>query len=291
MYKLSYNEATMKKHSTLERDMYLCHQFGFDSIELRLDMIRDYLSRYSMDKLRALIDGCDVRLSYVNALYLPEKIHESAVRSCFMAHAAESLALTREIGAPGLILVTPMLSGRDPHIYFESHYDWVNIHDEMLAVMGELANMAASCGLRMAFEPVGFRYCAVRTVDQALQMIARIDSAALGLTLDLFNIFVNGGCVDYAFVQTLPVEKIFQVHISDSVKPFEVNISQSDRTLCGMGVLPIHSFLRPLREIGFDGDISVELFNEFFWEQKPELIVELAYLTSRTTDLMIDLDQ
>ena len=208
-----------------------------------------------------------------------------------MEHARKCLDLTREIGAPGLILVTPMLAERDSHVYFEFCCDCPKIHDEMLVVMNELSNMAASYGLKIAFEPVGFRYCAVRTVDQALQIVERIDSAALGLTLDLFNIFVDGGCVDYAFVQTLPVEKIFQVHISDSAKPFEVNISQSDRTLCGMGVLPIHSFLKQLRQIGFEGDVSVELFNEFFWEQKPELIVELAYLTSRTIDLTMDLGE
>ena len=291
MYKLGYNEATMKKHSTLERDVYLCHQFGFDSIELRLDMIRDYLSRHTMDKLRELIAGCDLRLSYVNALYLPENIHESVTRSCFMEHARKCLDLTREIGVLGLVLVTPMLAERDPHVYFEFCCDWPKIHDEMLVVMNELSNMAASYGLKIAFEPVGFRYCAVRTVRKALQIVERIDSNTLGLTLDLFNIFVDGGCVDYAFIQTLPVEKIFQVHISDSAKPFEVNISQSDRTLCGMGVLPIHSFLKQLRQIGFEGDVSVELFNEFFWNQKPELIVELAYLTSRTIDLTMDLGE
>lgn len=290
MYRLSYNEATMKKRSSLERDVQLCSQVGFAGIELRFDMIRDYLARHAMGDLRALLAGHGLRLAYVNALYLPENIHEPAVRRCFLEQAAADLALTREIGAPGLVLVTPMLSGRDVRIDFERRCDRAAVCEGVLAVMRTLANMAASCGLKIAFEPVGFRYCAVRTVDQALQMIAQVDSDALGLTLDLFNIFVNNGCVDYSFIRTLPVGKIFQVHISDSVKPFERNIRQSDRTFCGQGVLPVHSFLRPLRQIGFEGGVSIELFNEFFWEQEPERMIELAYLTTRIVDLMLDLD-
>ena len=41
--KTSYNEACGRDCSTLEQDLALCEQAGFDYIEIRLDMLRRYL--------------------------------------------------------------------------------------------------------------------------------------------------------------------------------------------------------------------------------------------------------
>lgn len=40
MLKLGYNEATCKENSTVENDLLLCEKYGYDYIELRLDMRR-----------------------------------------------------------------------------------------------------------------------------------------------------------------------------------------------------------------------------------------------------------
>ena len=40
MLKLGYNEATCKENSDVARDLELCEQYGYDFIELRLDMLQ-----------------------------------------------------------------------------------------------------------------------------------------------------------------------------------------------------------------------------------------------------------
>ena len=42
MLKLGYNEATCMKKSSVEMDLELCEKYGYDYIELRLDMLKEY---------------------------------------------------------------------------------------------------------------------------------------------------------------------------------------------------------------------------------------------------------
>ena len=42
MLKLGYNEATCKENSCVEKDLELCEKYGYDYIELRLDMLKEY---------------------------------------------------------------------------------------------------------------------------------------------------------------------------------------------------------------------------------------------------------
>ncbi len=53
MLKLGYNEATCKENSTVERDLALCEKYGYDYIELRLDMLKDYLQTHTVEDLKA----------------------------------------------------------------------------------------------------------------------------------------------------------------------------------------------------------------------------------------------
>ena len=47
MLKLGYNEATCKENSSVEKDLELCEKYGYDYIELRLDMLKEYLKTHT----------------------------------------------------------------------------------------------------------------------------------------------------------------------------------------------------------------------------------------------------
>ncbi len=57
---ISYNEACARDCSTLEQDLVLCEKAGFDYIEIRLDMLTDYLKRHTVEELAAFF--CTSRL-------------------------------------------------------------------------------------------------------------------------------------------------------------------------------------------------------------------------------------
>ena len=74
---VSYNEACAKDCSTLEKDLELCEKAGFDCIEIRLDMLTDYLTRHTVEELASFFKTSRLRPHAFNALYLyPEFLSE-----------------------------------------------------------------------------------------------------------------------------------------------------------------------------------------------------------------------
>ena len=61
MLKLGYNEATCKENSTVERDLALCEKYGYDYIELRLDMLKDYIQTHTVEDLKAFFAKSHLR--------------------------------------------------------------------------------------------------------------------------------------------------------------------------------------------------------------------------------------
>ena len=67
---ISYNEACARDCSTLEQDLVLCEKAGFDYIEIRLDMLTDYLKRHTVEELAAFFCTSRLKPHAFNALYL-----------------------------------------------------------------------------------------------------------------------------------------------------------------------------------------------------------------------------
>ena len=68
MLKLGYNEATCKEHSTVENDLLLCEKYGYDYIELRLDMLQEYLKTHTVDDLKAFFAKSHIKPFAFNSI-------------------------------------------------------------------------------------------------------------------------------------------------------------------------------------------------------------------------------
>ena len=66
--KICFNQATTMKNSTLESDLTYCEQSHYDLIEIRLDKLRDYLTRHTLEDLRAFFDAHHIKPFAFNAL-------------------------------------------------------------------------------------------------------------------------------------------------------------------------------------------------------------------------------
>jgi sugar phosphate isomerase/epimerase len=47
-----------------------------------------------------------------------------------------------------------------------------------------------------------------------------------------------------------------------------------NRIYPGDGILPLHDLLRDLKQIGYDGPLSLELFNRKHWKQDPFVVAK-----------------
>jgi 2-keto-myo-inositol isomerase len=91
------------------------------------------------------------------------------------------------------------------------------------------------------------------------------------LLLDVFHIYKGGSAFDslrFLNGNTLPV-----LHMNDyPAAPPRDRINDAARVFPGDGSAPLKSMLRTLRDIGFRGYLSLELFNPEYWKQDPHLM-------------------
>ena len=139
----------------------------------------------------------------------------------------------------------------------------------------QLADFAAEHNARIALEPLNASIAniesAIWTVEQAMEIIESVERDNFGLCLDCWNVWQNAD-LDAAIRRSGP--KIFVVQISDWRTPR----SFLDRLIPGDGEIPLAAFFKSVRESGFTGAYSVEIFSSgvpgALWEGDLEEVIQ-----------------
>jgi 4-hydroxyphenylpyruvate dioxygenase len=127
----------------------------------------------------------------------------------------------------------------------------------------ELGERAAARGLRVAFEALAWgRH--VNDYRQSWDVVRRADHPAVGLVLDSFHVLARGS--ELAPLRTIPKDRIFLVQMADAPQLDMDYLSWSRHYRCfpAQGELPIAEFMDALCATGFDGLLSLEIFNDSF---------------------------
>jgi 4-hydroxyphenylpyruvate dioxygenase len=135
--------------------------------------------------------------------------------------------------------------------------------DRAAADFRELGERAAKRGLRVGFEALAWgRH--VNDYRDAWEVVRRADHPAVGLVLDSFHTLVRG--TDLGAIRAIPKERIVLVQVADAPKLDMDYLSWSRHYRClpGQGDLPVGDFMAALAATGFDGLLSLEIFNDRF---------------------------
>jgi 4-hydroxyphenylpyruvate dioxygenase len=163
----------------------------------------------------------------------------------------------------------------------------------------ELGERAAKRGLRVAFEALSWgRH--IHDYRDAWEVVRRADHPAVGLVLDSFHVLARG--TDLSAIRSIPPDRIFLVQMADAPKLDMDYLSWSRHYRCfpGQGELPIDDFMLALHATGFDGLLSLEIFNDRFRagsarsvaiDGQRSLIVMLDELRRQTGAALPDLPQ
>jgi len=266
--KTSYNEATAMGCSTLEKDLVLCEKYGFDFIEIRIDMLRKYLDKHSADDLKAFFDNSHIKPHAFNAIYI--NFCDDGEWQCVMDDFLLACKVGEKIGDHYIIVcprITPLPCTQSEKAIFEDSVERLN----------KLADIGEGYGMNLAFEPVGNPGCCVRTVRQAWDIVQSIDRGNVGITVDAFNLYLYNKLSNFEDMKMIDTDKLFAVHLDDSdEKPLE-QLDHSDRCFPGLGVINLKSYLGTLKEMNYDGMVSVETFRPEYWEKDPEWVIKTSY--------------
>ena len=136
----------------------------------------------------------------------------------------------------------------------------------------ELGERAKKRGIRIGFEALAWgRH--INDHRDAWEVVRRADHSHVGLILDSFHTLSRG--IDPQTIRSIPGDKIFFVQLADAPK-IDMDLfywSRHFRNMPGEGDLPVVDFMRAVAATGYDGPLSLEIFNDQFRGGSP---VEIA---------------
>jgi 4-hydroxyphenylpyruvate dioxygenase len=143
--------------------------------------------------------------------------------------------------------------------------------DRLAEDFQELATRAAKRQLRVGYEALSWSPICWDYRD-AWEVVRRADCENLGVILDTFHIEARE--IDMRPIRTIPGNKIAMVHIADAprLKMDFLSWGRHWRCMPGQGDFDMISFMEMLSATGYDGAISLEIFNDRFRAASPKAV-------------------
>lgn len=246
------NTSTIKPQSLINK-IRLVGEAGYDGIELWLNDVWEYVARGGevTDIEKAIAD---------HGLIVPSVIAmrqwgdlDGWEHQLVLDEARRRFALGARLGAPFIVATPPLEKTETEHL------------PERYA---ELLKIGREEGIRPTFEYISF-FQSVHTLSKAWEIVQVTDDEDATLIIDAFHNW-NSGSTE-SELRSIPVDKISHYHIDDAdpVKPAGTQ-TDPDRVMPGDGQIDLKAEIKALKEMGYDGTVSLELFNETWWKLDPK---------------------
>ncbi|WP_043671938.1 bifunctional sugar phosphate isomerase/epimerase/4-hydroxyphenylpyruvate dioxygenase family protein [Streptomyces xylophagus] len=240
--------ATVSLSGSLTEKLTAASRAGFDGVEIfENDLLASPLTP---EEIRARC--ADLGLSI--DLYQPMRDIEAVPEAEFarnLRRARHKFELMRRLGTDTVLVcssVSPLAED-----------------DDALAAaqLSQLADLAQEFGVRVAYEALAWgRH--VSTYDHAWRIVETADHPALGTCLDSFHILSRGS--DPKGIEEIPGEKIFFLQLADAplLAMDVLQWSRHYRCFPGQGGFDVAGLVRHVLSAGYDGPLSLEIFNDVF---------------------------
>jgi 3-dehydroshikimate dehydratase len=246
--------ATVCLSGTLEEKMAAAADAGFDTIELfEPDLVGSPLAPA---EVRRRAEALGLRI----ALYQPFRDFEAVPEPALarnLRRAEAKFDVMEALGAD-TVLVCSSVSP-----------DAIDDDDLAAAQLRALADRAAERGMRVAYEALAWgRH--VNEYDHSWRIVAAADHPALGVCLDSFHILSRGS--DPSGVGAIPGDRIFFLQLADAprMRMDVLQWSRHYRCFPGQGAFPLAGFCGHVLATGYDGPLSLEVFNDVFRRADPD---------------------
>jgi sugar phosphate isomerase/epimerase len=87
---------------------------------------------------------------------------------------------------------------------------------------------------------------------------------------DIYHLYKGGS--EFHDLGLLSGRRIHVFHVNDYPDIPRPKITDADRVYPGDGIAPVSKVLKTVMESGFDGFLSLELFNQTYWKEDPNLV-------------------
>ncbi|MGE3805589.1 MAG: sugar phosphate isomerase/epimerase family protein [Gemmataceae bacterium] len=229
---------------------------GYDGIEPWIREIDDHVKSggTTKDLARRIADkGLAVPSAIGFAAWI---VDDEAQRNKGLEEAKRSMELVRQIGGTALA-APPVGATKEPGLDLQKAAERYR----------KLLEIGDQAGVTAELEVWGFSRNLSRLGEVAYVAIECGHPKAC-LLLDVYHLYKGGN--DFNGLKQLNGGAMRAFHMNDyPAEPPRAAINDAQRVHAGDGVAPLKQILRDLKQTGFQGYLSLELFNRDYWKQEP----------------------
>jgi len=252
------NSSTIRPVPLLDK-IRIAGEAGYGAIELWHDDLDAHLADGgSLADVQGAL--ADQGLAVPTTIYMagwfdaPEAEYPAALEEC-----KRRMAQAAELGAP-YIIASPAAGVADYAVG--------------AARYRELLEIGATMGVKPSMEFLGFVE-QLNTIEDALEVMERSGHPDATTILDPFHVFRGGG--DMESILKLKPAQVAISHFNDTPDtPPREEQHDHNRVMPGEGHLDLARYCALLGEIGYDGWLSLELFNEKHWAEDPAEVARIG---------------
>jgi len=247
--------------ATFREDVEEYAAAGCQGMEVWFTKLETALESSSAADLRKFVEDQQVKLvaaGYQGGLLLSQ----GEQRRNHFDHFRRRLDLCQFFGIPTLLIVAD----------FVQKVDAAGM-ERAIVSLRQAAQWAAGFGVTLALEFRGAdTFCS--SLETALSLLTHAGEPNLGVNFDVFHYYK--GPSKFEDLDRLSRENLAFVQICDvSGVPREI-MSDSDRILPGDGDFHLAPILGKLRNRGYEGWVSLELWNPVIWQSPPQQVAEFG---------------
>jgi 2-keto-myo-inositol isomerase len=213
----------------------------------------------SLQQVRDHAEGRGVAI--VNLIGFPEwAVPEDDRRARGFAEAERCFEMARVLGCPHV--AAPPMGIHDRHV-------------ELRQIPGRyasLVDLASQSGIVPLLEYWGIA-TTLGTTGECLYVAAECGRPGVQLLADVFHMYKGSG--HHVGFEHFGAGRLGLVHVNDIPEsPERADVTDADRVYPGDGIAPWADIVTRLQAIGYDGWLSLELFNESYWAQGPAAVAK-----------------
>jgi 2-keto-myo-inositol isomerase len=256
------NTSTIQPASLPEK-IKVAAQAGYQAIELWFADIRNYQNTGgSLDDIAKMLQDNGLQVPSMIALHGWMDAHSDAYVQA-MRECRELLSIAAKLGCQRVVA--------SPSMRFEAAPLDV---DETAKRFSELLKIGHEVGALPMMEFLGFSP-KVSRVDQAWEIVKRTGDPDATVVLDPFHLWRGNSSL--ADVPDLTGERIGIVHFNDVPAGIARELAGDEvRVMPGDGSLPLREFLAEVKRRGYQGALSLELFNRAYWQMNPYEVAKIG---------------
>ena len=255
-FRYGLNTSTIQPASLLDK-IRVAARAGYDAIELWINDVEDFVEAgHKLSEVRQALDDAGLERPSMISLRgwcVPDESKAEAA----LTVARRQLDTARELGVKRMVAGPPR--EKVPRELAVERY-------------GRLLEISVAHGVPASLEFLGFVE-GINRLEEAWAICAAVGSPHGTITPDAWHMFRGGS--DESTLDEIPADHISCFHWNDApAEPKQTEQTDADRVYPGDGIMNLKGLAGRLSQIGFDGVLSLELFNRTYWKQDPLAVAE-----------------